>query len=1500
MSYYKEKIDIIEIVAALITIGVFVGSSISVIMGIIEPLILIVSAFLISLALLYFLYRFVQKKEYDLVKGEIDRLFGSVQLSHGPRKYINLKDKIKRVCNILGIDKCTIYIQDNSETDLLLFFEHKTQKEYMQGIVRRRETSFQIWVKGEPWYARNPGETKASEKSAFRTREGIVSAMAFPLTNGKIFGTVFFNFTTKKHFFRKAGYLRWIQRWKFRGNHPHKEYKRILQHFVDDLSFHLELQRKLIDSPLSRVRTLSFFKGLYEILSQKDYKDALSRHLLSVLYRHVSQIGCAIYLQEKSETIKSSKPTYKRVDSSGNESLLSMFKKTYILSIGSNTNMAEAFDLNKRYGPFEHVHIMGGGAPLVLTSDDSPVTNRIEHDKLFDFAAIRDGIKPYMILPIYSTSYTEAPSSKDTDCKSRIYNKKQIPKGYIVVVSGSPRSLTRNYMPMTFSQISDLIGLVLSVLEYEDAGEKLARILNRLSAFERSLQNSAESWDQEVAPLLDIVISQFDANKADLWAYRDDRKRFYLVAEKSEEDAFVDVDLTPRPDGNTYKIIETGQNYSWADTSKAQTLNPKANFKSGIQALMGFPIEGIINSLGVIWIRWDKKRNDKDLEENSTLLDVLFQISGYLLTVTSPVNEIQKLVNRIEKGARIVMYPIPTKQLEPINDYEEGVLLIKPPHSSSSSTIETILSRATEVGCEIHGLVAFSGKELSNNDVDGKKIIEQHLGRAYDIAIGQESISKQERTEINRIYNKDLENFRREWQCSPEEMEVIPAMSLGIDPKIITQKWDEGRAQERFHREVYNGLNKIGRGKSVLPVRIPQKDNRSFFLLNGYVPGYVDLYEQEASKTYAVLLRWPKLNQTSPLTWRYLRETVFGDNNNPDECFKTSVRWKAKNDGDAYSIKDPNTVNGQRNVIHFSVSPLEAMKDMYVWFNMKPEDSIFGKMLIQEASKHREIEIDLGHIVSTRYERFIAHHKKEREDLIDKILEISLWSLFFKPGTTSQLVNLWQANSLEKLLSHPERKYILSEFFFWKDILFSRQVNRPNNVKRCSAERIINALQNRYNSIPYVNTELLHIDPEKLNKILDYLYDELDPQPWSMNSISENHFTFVFALNCWVNDQITINKVFISKAGIQEKLQKTLESSILEMATRLMSYTFDKQKTGTPTNGQIKDTNPPILKDNEEYKGDHIFEYDHVTIENEESIGLILAAGRGTRAKSTIAKGMLHIDHNTTAIQLTIKYLKDSGINHIFVAVQQQAKGFIQYLRNLDGEYGNIHIIKMGACKGVGFRIAVIMKLHEQIKAFRGHVVIAYSDMPFVSHEKVTELLRASRTSSMAIGQTKKKKLSGQIILDENQHIKSIMQSRFDPKIVAEYQDAGIYAFRNEPTILNCLEDIEPDVRGDYIFGDIVSILYDQNKVITSCTIDSKETIGIDTPSDLLLAHIKRFSEYSENELEAQISFFEERGDKFIRDHAPNKEKQRYLIKEYHNKIKRYTGPANLFSISLE
>jgi len=166
---------------------------------------------------------------------------------------------------------------------------------------------------------------------------------------------------------------------------------------------------------------------------------------------------------------------------------------------------------------------------------------------------------------------------------------------------------------------------------------------------------------------------------------------------------------------------------------------------------------------------------------------------------------------------------------------------------------------------------------------------------------------------------------------------IIPALDLikapyRMAPLTLAELWENGRGGGLFHNERWNGLNKIGYQKSVFPIEIPHAEPPVRIVLNGFIPGYRQLFVDESARLVA-------LHVSTIEPWRRIRDSVVGGDSDPLACEKGSIRRDAAEGRIPLDPKD-NLVNGQRNVCHSSATLLDGMRELSIWFDYHDDQTV--------------------------------------------------------------------------------------------------------------------------------------------------------------------------------------------------------------------------------------------------------------------------------------------------------------------------------------------------------------------------------------------------------------------------------------------------------------------------------------------------------------------------------------------------------------------------------
>jgi CTP:molybdopterin cytidylyltransferase MocA len=229
-------------------------------------------------------------------------------------------------------------------------------------------------------------------------------------------------------------------------------------------------------------------------------------------------------------------------------------------------------------------------------------------------------------------------------------------------------------------------------------------------------------------------------------------------------------------------------------------------------------------------------------------------------------------------------------------------------------------------------------------------------------------------------------------------------------------------------------------------------------------------------------------------------------------------------------------------------------------------------------------------------------------------------------------------------------------------------------------------------------------------------------------------------------------------------------------------------------------------------------------------IHVVVNAGRSTRLRTTIPKGVIYLD-DRPLIRYTIDAGKAAGFEQSVVVLGFKKDINEQFLRN------DVSVVTQPSVKGTAH---AVMSSGTALADFTGTLLVSYSDMPFITsvslqrlvdmHEKSGAMLTILTTSS------DRRPEFGKLVQNAEGHYLRIAQPRVE-ETLSDQADAGFYCFRC-PDIWHYLEEVENrNNRYEYYLTDIMTILSSAGVPILGVeTKDEIETLGINKPADLSTA----------------------------------------------------------------
>lgn len=228
---------------------------------------------------------------------------------------------------------------------------------------------------------------------------------------------------------------------------------------------------------------------------------------------------------------------------------------------------------------------------------------------------------------------------------------------------------------------------------------------------------------------------------------------------------------------------------------------------------------------------------------------------------------------------------------------------------------------------------------------------------------------------------------------------------------------------------------------------------------------------------------------------------------------------------------------------------------------------------------------------------------------------------------------------------------------------------------------------------------------------------------------------------------------------------------------------------------------------------------------------VVVTAGRGTRLRSTIPKGLIPVGGIPMVTRIA-DAAGEAGIRHIVFVLKYRADTQIDYLARR-----GMVIVQDLAVGTAHSALAALASLRRQ----RAPVLLSYSDQPFVTRDSFSRPLTGleSADSDLIVSTLKSSGSElGRIIRDSDGAVRRIAQPRLGERGGSE-ADAGLYALRCD-RVLPSLGNLRNDnVRGEYNLPDVAAELIAAGGRVRTAMAPAEEFQSVNTPRDLVLAQLR-------------------------------------------------------------
>ena len=243
-------------------------------------------------------------------------------------------------------------------------------------------------------------------------------------------------------------------------------------------------------------------------------------------------------------------------------------------------------------------------------------------------------------------------------------------------------------------------------------------------------------------------------------------------------------------------------------------------------------------------------------------------------------------------------------------------------------------------------------------------------------------------------------------------------------------------------------------------------------------------------------------------------------------------------------------------------------------------------------------------------------------------------------------------------------------------------------------------------------------------------------------------------------------------------------------------------------------------------------------------LGIILAAGKGSRMKSKLPK-VLHTVNGIPMVTRAITALEEAGATKIVVVVGYRRELVMETLGD------RVEYVVQDKQQGTGHAVACA---REHIREANGPVAIIYGDNPLLSSATVRKLIEESQKDDnsgalLTISLDNPPK-AGRIVRSESGKMVNIIEDQdCTPEQAAIREiNAGAYCF-NAEALLAGLDGLKSDnSQSEYYLTDVPGILIAAGKSVgTVETDDVFEILGVNDRKHLAFAEAAKDIRYAES-----------------------------------------------------
>lgn len=240
----------------------------------------------------------------------------------------------------------------------------------------------------------------------------------------------------------------------------------------------------------------------------------------------------------------------------------------------------------------------------------------------------------------------------------------------------------------------------------------------------------------------------------------------------------------------------------------------------------------------------------------------------------------------------------------------------------------------------------------------------------------------------------------------------------------------------------------------------------------------------------------------------------------------------------------------------------------------------------------------------------------------------------------------------------------------------------------------------------------------------------------------------------------------------------------------------------------------------------------------EETLAIVMAAGKGTRMKSKKSK-LVHQIYGKELVKRAVENARKAGINDVITVVGYQKEQVQEVLGD------TVKYAIQEEMLGTGH---AVMQAKKYLKGKKGKVVILSGDVPILRPTTIQSLVEKSierkEYATLLTAIYDNPSGYGRIIRDEGGNVKAIIEDKDATEMQKEIKEinAGIYCF-DIKELLDALDSITSDnAQGEYYLTDVIKIMNDKGLKTGAVIVeDNTEILGVNDKVQLeLLTRVLR------------------------------------------------------------